>query len=102
MINNQTWIQAYKKAPWRRQLQLIGAYSAVLVLISIIAGTYLNVTSRAATIGRKVQKIQRDIQSVNQDIVNMETHLAQITSARIMAERAKDLGYHTIIPETAL
>ncbi|MDH5606328.1 MAG: hypothetical protein OEY93_05530 [Anaerolineae bacterium] len=102
MARKETWIQAYRQAPWRKQLQLIGLFSATLAMLTLIAGTYLNVAARTATIGREVQRQQRDIRLVEQRIVNLESLLAEQTSARVMAKRAEKLGYFTLNTEVAI
>lgn len=86
--------QAYKKAPWRFQLQLIGVFSLALVMVSTVAGIYLNVTARAATIGREIQDMQEirfDQERINEDLA---TSLAELTSSAKMEERALELGFY--------
>lgn len=96
MDRGQQLIQAYKNAPWRRQLQVIGLFSAVVAFIAIIAGVYLNVTARAATFGREIQLYQSDIRQIEQDIEDLEAQLADLTSARFMQQRAEELGFKPV------
>jgi len=92
-------IQAYRQAPWRVQLQIIGVFSFALVMIGLVAGIYLNVTARAATIGREILSLQDetlDIQRVNADL---ETQVAWLTSASVMEARARALGFRPVSPD---
>ena len=99
---SETWTQAYKQTPWRKQMQVIGLFSATVVFIGLVAGVYLNVTAQAATIGREIQGMQLEMQEIERDIVSMETHLAQLTSARSMTKRAEELGFEMIRPDAPL
>jgi len=96
--NPQQLIHAYKNAPWRVQLQLIGIFSLVVVLVALIAGVYLNVTARAATIGREIQGMEVDILELQRDNADLENQLGLLTSIRTMQQRAEDLGFQSINP----
>ena len=111
----QRLTQAYFQAPWRRQLQVIGTVLLILVCFAIIAGIYLNVTSRAATLGRQTQDLQirmegmprmdlpedpevdkqdMPIEELRIDIADLEAKLAALTANSDMRQRAENLGYH--------
>ena len=100
--NPQQLIHAYKNAPWRMQLQLIGVFSLVVVLVALIAGVYLNVTARAATIGREIQVMEEDILELQRDNADLENQLGLLTSIRTMERRAEDLGFQPINPAEVL
>lgn len=85
--------QAYSQAPWRRQLQIIGLFSLVLVFIALVAGIYLNVSSRAATVGREIQTMQREIEELDREIEDLQSQLALLLSSGAMEQRAKELGF---------
>ena len=102
--------QAYRQTPWRIQLQVIGMFLLILVMFAIIAGIYLNVTARAATIGRRIQAMQADIQLNERLNADLQTRLAMLTTASSMEARAKELGYrqataseitYIVVPEYA-
>jgi hypothetical protein len=65
----------------------------ILVMIAIIAGIYLNVTARAATIGRRIQGMQAEIQINDRLNADLQTRLALMTTASSMETRAKELGF---------
>lgn len=95
----QNLIQAYQHAPWRVQLQFIGLFLLVLVMIAVVAGIYLNVTARADTVGREIQTLQDDILAIQRVNADLETNLALLTSATTMEERAKELGFRHLDPD---
>lgn len=105
----------YAQATWRKQLQLIGAFSLALVLLWTIAALYLDVTARAAAIGREIQELQvssssysltslinrsedellsiEELRQINRDL---ENKLAYITSEEVMQARAEKLGFEPV------
>lgn len=88
--------QAYSQAPWRKQLRWIGLFLLILILTALVAGIYLSVTSRAATIGRKIQGMYTDMEVVERNIENLQTQLANLTSKAVMEQRAEELGYQPV------
>lgn len=94
----QHFLHAYKNAPWRTQLQLIGGFSLVVVLVALVAGVYLNVTARAATIGREIQGMEVTILELQRDNADLENQLGMLTSIRTMQQRAEDLGFQPVNP----
>ena len=92
----QNLTQAYSQAPWRKQLQIIGLFLLFLVFVALIAGIYLNVTARAATIGRDIQSMQSDMADQEQVNADLQSQLALITSSAQMEKRAKAIGFETV------
>lgn len=99
-VNKYT--QAYSQAPWRKQLQLIGLFLLLVVFVGLVAGMYLNVTARAATIGREIFELQRDLDRVERENENLRSQLAALTSTEQMALRARALGFVPVAPDEAV
>jgi len=95
---------------------MIGIILLVLVSIAIIAGIYLNVTARAAAVGREIQEMQVriygyhyltndasvgriPIEELEQNIANLSSQLAYLTSYQVMQDRVKDLDLEPIASE---
>jgi hypothetical protein len=114
----QSITQAYSQTPWRKQVQLIGIFLLVLVASALVAGVYLNVTARTNELGREIQEMQVHIygyydllgdeadpedivpiEELEQNIANLRTQLAYLTSYQVMAARARDLGLEPVDPE---
>lgn len=98
----QNFVQAYKQAPWRKQLQYVGVFMAVLLAVAAVAGVYLSISGRTATTGRHVQVLDARVESMKLSINDMQTELAQISSARSMYARLKDLGMELMDPAEGL
>ena len=101
MNRKQQFMQAYRQAPWRRQIQIIGLFSAVITVLVTGAGIYLHVTESAATLGREIQDMQEEKQDLLLIIEDRQSEFARLTSARTMEERAKDMGFEQLNPATA-
>lgn len=93
MKNVQKLTYAYSQAPWRKQLQFIVMFSLGLVFIALVAGVYLSVTARAATVGREVLALQDEIKDLRRINADLRTQLAILTSARVMEQRALSMGF---------
>ena len=87
----QKFTQAYSLTPWRKQIQGIGLFLAILVVGALVAGVYLNVTARAATVGRQIQRHRNRIEELEQDIADKESKLASLTSSVVMERRAQEM-----------
>ena len=98
----QNFVQAYKQAPWRQQLQYAGIFLAVLLAVAAVAGLYLSISGRTATTGRQVQVLDSRVESMKLTINDMQTELAQIASARSMYARLKELGMELMDPAEGL
>ena len=98
----ESFTQTYTQAPWRKQLQIIGLFSLFLVFIALIAGIYLSVSARTATMGREIQRMQEQIDTLDQEIEDLNSDLAFILSAGEMEKRAQDLGFEPIQTDQVL
>ena len=85
--------RAYAQAPWRKQIQLIGLFSLVLVILSLVAGIYLSVSARTTAVGRDIQGMYRDIDILDQEIEDLQGRAAFLNSSAEMAKRARELGF---------
>ena len=94
--------QTYSQAPWRKQLQIIGLFSLALVFIALVASIYLNVSARAATVGRDIQSMQDQIEVFDLEIEDLQSQLALILSWPTMAARAQAMGFQLVGPEDVL
>jgi cell division protein FtsL len=98
----QNLTNAYSQAPWRKQLQILGLFLLVVVFIGLVAGVYLSVTARAASIGRDIQKKQSDLEQYAQSNVNLQSQLGVLTSASEMEKRARSMGFKPIEKDQAV
>ncbi|MBX3003784.1 MAG: hypothetical protein KF828_07485 [Anaerolineales bacterium] len=97
-MRNKSFVQAYRQTPWRQQMQLIGLIAAAIVALALLAGLYLNVTARASTAGRYVQDLQNERIRMQQQIENLESQWAALTSNEAMQARAEASGFAPVQP----
>ena len=102
MSTTTTPSQAYKQSPWRRQMQVIGAFMLVLVIVATIAGLYLSISGRAAAAGRRIQELEMQATTLNLEINNLRTRLAQVSSSHALNERINDLNMRILDPHTTI
>jgi len=96
------FLHAYKQAPWRTQLQWIGIFLLILVIIAAIAGVYLSISERAATSGRSIQNLEQDVTQLEIDINDLNSQIASTTSNLAMQERVQALDMVPVDPQQAL
>jgi hypothetical protein len=93
MQNVNHLVHAYKIAPWRVQRQWIGSALLMVVALAMVATLYLDVTSQAAIAGREIQDLTAAITVSQQMSGDLQTQLASLTSAKVMEQRALELGF---------
>ena len=91
-------VHAYKVAPWRVQRQWIGAVLIVVVMLAMIATIFLDVSSQTALAGRDILTMTIAINASQKNSGDLQTHLALLTSASVMEQRAKELGFRPVEP----
>jgi cell division protein FtsL len=92
-------VQAYKEAPWRTQRKWIVVFLIGTISVGMVAGIYLNVTSRAALAGRETQVLEAEIADAQRGNADLETKLAELNSTSNMLERATAMGFVPASPE---
>lgn len=92
-IPNVNFVHAYRIAPWRVQRQWIGNALLTVVVLAMVAGLYLNVTSRTAIAGREIQDLMVSISASQQISSDLQTQLASVTSSTAFETRARELGF---------
>ncbi len=96
------FLHAYQQAPWRTQLQWIGIFLLILVIIAAVAGVYLSVSERAATTGRQIQNLEEEITLLEIENNDLASQLASIKSIKNMQARVEDLDMVRVDPQQAL
>jgi cell division protein FtsB len=90
---------AYSQAPWRKQWQIIGLVSLILVLIAMIAGVYLNISAQATAVGRDIQSMQATTVAVDRENEDLQSRLAMVLSSSEMETRARSIGFVPVPPD---
>jgi hypothetical protein len=74
----------------------IGLFLLVVIFAALVAGIYLDVTARTATIGREIQVMEEEIEALKLANADLESRLAFITSSEAMVQRARNLGFQRV------
>ncbi|MBP9040870.1 MAG: hypothetical protein KBF64_03750 [Anaerolineaceae bacterium] len=97
------WLtQAFKQAPWRVQVQSVGLFLAALMVVLIIAGVYLSISGQAAAAGVSAYQLNFQRQNLERQIADRKAQIAILTSAAVMEQRARDMGFERINPSDAV
>jgi hypothetical protein len=89
--------QAYKQAPWRRQIQSIGLSLLPVISIAVFIMLYLIIGAQAAAAGLEIMNLHFEEEEILRKIANQRTQLAQVTSYTTMQEKAEKLGFIPVL-----
>jgi hypothetical protein len=95
-------LQAYKQAPWRTQIQRVGAFLLIVVVIAVIAGLYLNISGQSAATGRRIQNLESELANLKRENNDLQTQLGAIESVRELSARLDTLNMRPLTIEEAL
>lgn len=96
---NQRPKQAYQQAPWRNQVQWVGAALGLFVVVLLVMSVYLNISAMAAQSGLQAQHLQSTKEATQREIASSSSKLGVSTSSEAMEERALELGFHRAGPD---
>jgi hypothetical protein len=85
--------QAYKQAPWRRQLRSVGMSLMPVIALAVVVSIYLIISAEAAEAGLEIMDMHYEEEEILRTIANHRTELAWKTSYTTMKERAAEAGY---------
>ncbi len=100
MTTPKRFVQAYRQAPWRIQTQRGVFILVVAILGASILWIMLSVTVQAASAGLEVQKLETEQEDTQRKIANLRTQYANLTSAARMEQRASEMGFEPVTPES--
>ena len=79
------------------EAQAAAGWGVIVVLAALLGAIYLNQASRIATIGRRVQMEQNDLDEVKRSNAELERQIAEAQSLARLDEEARRLGF---VPST--
>jgi hypothetical protein len=94
--------QAFKQAPWRSQIQLVGLFLLGLVIVLLVSGIYLTISGQAAEAGLRTYNLNYDRQTLERTIADSKAQLALISSSSVMEQRAAALGFVAADPSSVV
>jgi len=86
-------LQQYQDVPLRFQKQWIASFLAMVVMVGLVAGLYLNVTASTAIAGREIQGLEIEIVANERVNADLQTEIATLLSNNTLEERALALGF---------
>jgi hypothetical protein len=85
--------QAYKQAPWRRQLRSVGMSLVPVIALVVVISIYLIISAESASAGLEIMDMHYEEEEILRVIANHRTELAWKTSYSEMTRRAEKIGY---------
>jgi cell division protein FtsL len=99
MSNVTRIVHKVQQAPWRIQRQWLGLFLLGLIVVAMLAGLYLSVTTRTALAGRELQMLQNEITENRRINADLEIQRASLCSSATMRERALAMGFRPARPD---
>jgi len=88
-------IQAYSNTPWRKQLNILGGFFLVLIVLVVLLISYLIVSSTVVSVGRDLQNAKNKIDELEYVNVSLEEKIASLSTLSKIAHQATEQGFHT-------
>lgn len=83
---------------WLTEAQAALGWGVILILVALLGAIYLNQASRIATIGRRVQSLQIQVDNVKRENASREREIAQAQSLDRLQSEATRLGFRRARP----
>ena len=91
-------IQAYSNTPRRKQIQILGSFFLVLLILVVLLVSYLIVSSRVVSLGRDIQKAKNEIDEMEYENVSLQNEIASSATISEMEAAARAQGFHPAAP----
>ncbi len=91
--------QAYRELPWRKQLRWLTGALAVAVAIAAVIGLEVHLSAEAVALSYQTRSLQEATVTAQQEIVEMQTALAQVYSVAALQQWAEAHGYRQVTPD---
>lgn len=88
--------QAFKQAPWRAQIRFTGRTLVWLIVVLLVGGMYLAVSSRVASAGQEVLTLDRLRAELQRENAELTATLAELTTPQRLMERALEMGFEPV------
>ena len=97
---DRSWIQhALEQAPWRSQQRATSLVMAFVVIVAVVGALYLAQASRTATTGRRLQELEAQRQTLEQQNAQLRAEVAALRSVPRLIAEAERLGFHVASAE---
>lgn len=94
-MSSTRWLRnTFRQAPWRTQTQATSLVLAVVVMVVMVGALYLAQASRTATTGRRLQELEAQRRTLEQQNAQLRAEIAALRSVPRLIAEAERLGYH--------
>lgn len=88
-----------RRLGWLTEAQAALGWGIILILAALLGVIYLSQASRIATVGRRVQFLQEDLDGLRRDNAVLERLIAESQSLEYLQAEAQRLGFVEADPE---
>jgi cell division protein FtsB len=88
-----------KRLTWLTEAQAALGWGVILLLVALLGTIYLNQASRIASIGRRVQAKQNELEALKRENASLERQIAEAQSLERLQQEAIRLGFAPAQPE---
>jgi cell division protein FtsL len=82
-----------KRLNWLTEAQAVLGWGLILILAALLGAIYLGQTSRIAGVGRRVQVLQNELESLKRENAALEREVAEAQSLERLRQEAVRLGF---------
>ncbi|MFQ5398128.1 MAG: hypothetical protein ACE5E7_00865 [Anaerolineae bacterium] len=88
-----------KRIGWLDEAQVALGWGVILILAALLGTIYLRQTSHIAAVGRRVQQLQYDLNTLKRENAALEQQIAEAQAIDRLHEEIKKLGFISPRPE---
>ncbi|MCA9969310.1 MAG: hypothetical protein KC425_03795 [Anaerolineales bacterium] len=88
-----------RRLGWLTEAQAALGWGIILILAALLGVIYLSQTSRIATVGRRVQFLQEELDALRRQNAALERQIAEAQSLEYLQAEAQHLGFGEANPE---
>jgi len=88
-----------KRLGWLTEAQAALGWGIILILAALLGAIYLNQASRIASVGRRVQVLQNELESLKRENADLSRQIAESQSLERLQQEAIRLGFIPARPD---
>lgn len=88
-----------KRLSWLTEAQAFLGWGLILILVALLGAIYLNQASRIATVGRRVQVFQNELERLKRENALLDRQVAEAQSLERLTQRAIQQGFIPARPD---
>jgi cell division protein FtsL len=85
--------EQFKRLTWLTEAQIVLGWGVILILAALLGAIYLNQASRIASVGRRVQVLQNQLESLKRENAALARQIAETQSLERLHQEAIRLGF---------